>query len=186
MADEEAEDSAENVAEDAAQDTEGAEDGELTEEELAEGLKKKKLSGRKLVLFVIAPLLVLGIGGAGTFIILDGGEEEHAEEVVEVPVQFFELPEMLVTLNTAPGKRANYLKLVVSLEVQGAEGMAALEEQLPRVIDNFQVYLRELRVEDLSGSAGLYRLREELLTRVNTAVASGQVKDILFKEMLVQ
>lgn len=186
MADEEAEELAEDGADEAAEETEG--DGaELTEDELAEGLEKKKLSGRKLILFVVAPLLVLGLGGGVAFTILDSEEEGgSAEEVVEVPIQFFELPEMLVTLNTAPGKRANYLKLVVSLEVQGAEGMAALEEQMPRVIDNFQVYLRELRVEDLSGSAGLYRLREELLTRVNTAVASGQVKDILFKEMLVQ
>ena len=183
MADEEAEESAANEAEEAAQDTDGE---ELTEEELADGLEKKKLSGRKLILFVVAPLLVLGIAGGAAFMMLGGSDEDVVEEVVEVPVQFFELPEMLVTLNTAPGKRANYLKLIVSLEVQGAEGMAALEEQLPRVIDNFQVYLRELRVEDLSGSAGLYRLREELLTRVNTAVASGQVKDILFKEMLVQ
>lgn len=185
MADEEAEDLAEDGADGAAQETEGG-DAELTEDELAEGLEKKKLSGRKLVLFVAVPLLVLGLGGGGAFIMLDSDEEHVAEEVVEEPIQFFELPEMLVTLNTAPGKRANYLKLVVSLEVQGAEGMVALEEQMPRVIDNFQVYLRELRVEDLSGSAGLYRLREELLTRVNTAVASGQVKDILFKEMLVQ
>lgn len=185
MADEEAEEVAEDAADDAAEETEGAEDAELTEDELADGLEKKKFSGRKLILFVVAPLLVLGIGGGVAFMLLGGGEEP-VEEVVEVPIQFFELPEMLVTLNTAPGKRANYLKLIVSLEVQGAEGMAALEEQLPRVIDNFQVYLRELRVEDLSGSAGLYRLREELLTRVNTSVASGQVKDILFKEMLVQ
>jgi len=57
---------------------------------------------------------------------------------------------------------------------------------LPRIIDNFQVYLRELRVGDLKGSAGIYRLREELLTRVNSAIAPSKVKGVLFKEMLVQ
>ena len=51
---------------------------------------------------------------------------------------------------------------------------------------NFQVYLRELRVEDLSGSAGVYRLKEELLARVNAAVEPINVTDVLFKEMLVQ
>ena len=56
----------------------------------------------------------------------------------------------------------------------------------PRIIDNFQVYLRELRVEDLRGSAGIYRLREELLARVNNAVHPTKVKDVLFKDMLVQ
>ena len=57
---------------------------------------------------------------------------------------------------------------------------------MPRIVDNFQVYLRELRLEDLRGSAGLYRLREELLSRVNIAAQPAQVNDVLFKEMLVQ
>ena len=57
---------------------------------------------------------------------------------------------------------------------------------MPRVVDNFQVYLRELRLEDLGGSAGLFRLKEELLFRVNRAVDPVQVTDILFREMLVQ
>jgi flagellar FliL protein len=57
---------------------------------------------------------------------------------------------------------------------------------MPRIMDNFQVYLRELRIEDLKGSAGMYRLREELLVRVNAAAAPAKVRDVLFKEMLVQ
>ena len=57
---------------------------------------------------------------------------------------------------------------------------------MPRVIDNFQTYLRELRLDDLKGSAGMYRLREELLVRVNAAAAPAKIKDVLFKEMLVQ
>ena len=64
--------------------------------------------------------------------------------------------------------------------------LAQLESLLPRVVDNFQVYLRELRVEDLNGSAGLYRLKEELLVRVNTAIKPHKVNDVLFREMLVQ
>ena len=47
-------------------------------------------------------------------------------------------------------------------------------------------FTRELRVEDLRGSAGVQRLREELLMRVNTAVHPIEVRDVLFKEMLVQ
>jgi flagellar FliL protein len=57
---------------------------------------------------------------------------------------------------------------------------------MPRIVDNFQIYLRELRVDDLRGSGGIYRLREELLARVNAAVAPVKVNDVLFKEMLVQ
>ncbi len=57
---------------------------------------------------------------------------------------------------------------------------------LPRVVDSFQVYMRELRIEDLDGSAGMFRIKEELLSRVNAAVYPIEINDILFKEMLIQ
>jgi flagellar FliL protein len=78
------------------------------------------------------------------------------------------------------------LKIKVALELANANDLPQVEKLMPRVLDNFQVYLRELRVEDLQGSAGMYRLREELLARVNAAVAPAKVNDVLFKEMLVQ
>jgi flagellar FliL protein len=53
-------------------------------------------------------------------------------------------------------------------------------------VDAFQVYLRELRKSDLEGSAGIYRLKEELQRRVNVAIYPAQVESILFKEILVQ
>ncbi len=98
---------------------------------------------------------------------------------------FYDLPEMLVNINTA-GRTRNFLKMRVSLELANETDINRVENVLPRIVDNFQVYLRELRLEDLQGAAGMYRLREELLNRVNAAVRPAQVKDVLFKEMIVQ
>ncbi len=98
---------------------------------------------------------------------------------------FYDLPEMLVNINTA-GRTRNFLKMRVSLELANELDINRVENVLPRIVDNFQVYLRELRLEDLQGAAGMYRLREELLNRVNAAVRPAQVKDVLFKEMIVQ
>ncbi|NKB48471.1 MAG: flagellar basal body protein FliL [Alphaproteobacteria bacterium] len=182
------------------EELEGAEDGE----ELEEGGKKK--GGKKKLLMIVLPILLLGGGGAGVFLsgLADGllGKEEPVEvadghgapaagEVdahgggEEHGTVYFELPQMLVNLSTS-GRRTNFLKIVVSLELTSEADKATLESALPRIIDNFQVYLRELRVEDLRGSAGLYRLREELLFRVNAAASPARVTDVLFKEMLVQ
>jgi flagellar FliL protein len=72
------------------------------------------------------------------------------------------------------------------LELTNTADINRVELVKTRIVDNFQVYLRELRLEDLQGAAGMYRLREELLTRVNAAVRPAQVKDVLFKEMIVQ
>lgn len=152
---------------------------------------KKKLSGKKLVFFIAVPLLL--ISGSVTALMLTGvigGGNEAPPPQAQVgppPVQtvFFDLPEMLVNLNTA-GRRPTFLKMQVSLELENEGDVARLRTLSPRIIDNFQVYLRELRIEDLRGSAGVYRLREELLARVNAAVRPARVKDVLFKEMLVQ
>lgn len=114
----------------------------------------------------------------------DSGPKEHPPLRPEDAI-FFEMPDILVNLNT-PDKRQVYLKLKVALELHKEANVDALTEGLPRVIDKFQVYLREMRVEDLSGSAGLFRLKEELLRRVNAATHPIHVYDVLFKEMLIQ
>ena len=156
----------------------------------AEGAPKKKRSLVKmLIMFVLPAVLVLG--GAAYFFLLSGGEEvaegEGAEKHAEAgpPPVFLDLPDMLVNLTGAGGERA-MLKLAVALELPDQETVAKIEPIMPRVTDNFQVFLRELRVEDLSGSAGMFRLKEELVRRVNLAVAPAVVKDVLFKEMLIQ
>jgi flagellar FliL protein len=116
-----------------------------------------------------------------------GGEGKGEAKGGGVPgaAVFYDLPEMLVNINTA-GRTKNFLKMRVSLELANETDINRIENVLPRIVDNFQVYLRELRLEDLQGAAGMYRLREELLNRVNAAVRPAQVKDVLFKEMIVQ
>lgn len=166
-------------------------DTELDEEESGKK-KKKKLSGKVLVLFVLLPILVIGGGAGGAYFagLFDSPgptEEEMVAAAAEKNKQvvFYDLPEMLVNLNT--GTSANsFLKLGVSLELEDESAIADLELLIPRVMDNFQVYLRELRKEDLNGSAGVYRLKEELLMRINMSVGPIKVNDVLFKEMLVQ
>ena len=93
---------------------------------------------------------------------------------------------MLVNLVGLPGDRVQYLKVRVVLEVKEEKLVEAIKPNMPRVTDIFQTYLRELRVADLNGSAGLFRLKEELTRRVNVAVAPNQVNAVLFKEIVVQ
>lgn len=153
-----------------------------------------KSSKKKLILIAgLSLLLLIGIG-VGAMLMLGIFEEEAVpveERPEEVAVElstgnvFMEIPDLIVNLN-ASGRKSAFLKIKISLEIETAEDMAEITQVMPRIIDNFQVYLRELRVSDLQGSAGLYRLREELLRRVNLAVRPVRVKDILFNEMLVQ
>jgi len=206
---EEAPDDAEISGAEGAADGEGAEGGEGAP-------KKKKLAGKNLVLFVILPaVLVLGAGGAAAFFLMKGGgppaahaSEEgghgkskggghggeageavegahgvmitHGEEVI-----FMALPEILVNISSADGRPA-FLKLKLTLEAADDETVSALEPEIPRVTDQFNAFLRELRTDDLAGSSGAYRLRLELLRRVNLVIAPKHINAVLIEEMLVQ
>lgn len=97
---------------------------------------------------------------------------------------FLPLPTMLVNLNSDDGT-PNYLRLTVQLELEDPADREAVEAVIPRVVDQFQTYLRELRVKDLRGSAGIYRLQMELLWRVNQAASPIEIKDVLFQEILI-
>lgn len=152
-----------------------------------------KAGKRKVVIGAIAGilLLTLGVGGAyvmgwfdmggSTTILLADGS---VEQVQTKPVVFYDLPEMTVNLSTQG--RTTYLKVRIALEVESDRMVAQVEPYLPRILDAFQIYLRELRPADLEGSAGLFRLKEQLLRRINSAIYPAKVDGVLFKEILVQ
>ena len=153
--------------------------------------------GKNKLLIVVALVIFLVVGGvAGAYFtgLLDPiiamivGEEivEGDDEITPSEnAVFYDVGELLVNLNTG-GRKSSFLKIRMSLELEGPNDIQRIESIMPRIIDNFQTYLRELRIEDLKGSAGMYRLREELLARASAAAAPVKVSDVLFKEMLVQ
>jgi flagellar FliL protein len=133
-------------------------------------------------------MLVIFGGGAATWFLFfrHGGEEVHAEAVPVKPPLFLDVPDLMVNLSGLPGERVQFLKAKVVLELKEEKQVEAIKPTMPRITDIFQTYLRELRPSDLSGSAGLFRLKEELTRRVNAAVAPTQVNAVLFKEIVVQ
>jgi len=165
--------------------TEGAPEGDAA--------PKKKLSGRTIVLFIALPaVLAIGLGVAaafyfGVFGTKDGkAAAEKAAKEAEEKVVFFDMPELLVNMTGGSDKAENMLKLSLSLELPNADATAKVQAAMPRIIDSAQVFLRELRLDDLQGSAGMLRLREELLRRIDAAVEPVEVRDVLFKEIIVQ
>jgi flagellar FliL protein len=168
----------------------------------AKGTGKAKGGKKKLILIAAPVLLIVILAGLWFSGILpsllgmshepakaetkaDGkGDGKEAAATPHVPI-FVELPDMVSNLN-APGRRPIFVKLKARIELAKPEDQAIFAAAQPRVIDLFQTYLREMRPEELRGSAGTYRLREELIARANIAVAPARVVDVLFTELLVQ
>ena len=153
----------------------------------APAAKAKKALPLKLIIMAVGGLLVVGGGGFGAYKFLFAAPHEEKSKVAEVkPAIFVDLPDVLVNLSNAGTDRTQYLKVKIVLEVPDAEIVAKIQPLMPRVMDAFQTYLRELRPTDLDGSAGLYRLKEELTRRVNASVAPSHITAVLFKEIIVQ
>ncbi len=157
---------------------------------------RKKMSGKKLVLFIILPLLLLGGGAAaGYFLLFAHGDKDKQQAEGQAPTNesddaaavdegktpvYVDMDDMLVNLVSTTSK-ASYLKLKLALELTSPEDQDKIKSVMPRIVDQFLVYLRGLRVDDLQGSEGLQRLREELLLRARMAGKPIKIKDVLFK-----
>jgi flagellar FliL protein len=157
-----------------------AEDGAAPEEAAAAKPKKSK----KKLLIMAAPVLLLAVVGGG-YMYMGHGKKPEATTQAKPPPTFMELPDIMVNLQS-PADRPHYLRLKIALEVADPKVEAQIKPLMPRVLDAFQTHLRELRASDLDGSAGLYRLKEELLKRIDQAIYPAKVNAVLFKEMLVQ
>ena len=153
-----------------------------------EAAPKKGFLSKKLIIMAAAGLLVLGGAGGGTwfFFFKPKPQDEKPAPVAVKPPAFVDMPEVLVNLSGTANGRSQYLKAKIVLEVADQKIAEEIKPVLPRVLDSFQTYLREMRSTDLEGSAGLYRVRDELTRRVNLAVAPSRINAVLFKEILVQ
>jgi flagellar protein FliL len=163
---------------------EAAKDGAAEDGSAKDSAPKSK---KKLLLIAGAVVILLG-GGGGGYLMLKKPHtagEAHAEE--KKAVAFVDIREMTVNLAPEPSQdHQRFLKFRVALEVKDPKTATEIQPLLPRVEDSFQVFVRELRASDLDGSAGVYRLREELVRRVNIAVYPAKVDAVLFKDIVIQ
>lgn len=151
-----------------------------------------KSSGKRKLILIAVPVVLL-LAGAGLWFTgvlphllgMEKHEEKTEESAKPVPPTYIDIPEMVANLNSNAHK-PSYVKLSARIEVPKPEDADKVKAALPRLQDMMQTYLREMRPEELRGSAGTYRLREELLVRANAAVAPAKVSDVLFTQMLVQ
>ena len=158
-----------------------------------DGAPSEKPPKSKKMLFIIAGVVLLAAaGGGGWFFFLKKPSAEQvaaAESTAKAkkPATFLDMKDMMIGMsNGGQQDRQSIMKIKVALEIADPKTVEEVKPLLPRVEDAFQVFMRELRPSDLEGSAGMYRLKEELLRRVNVTVHPSKVDAVLFKELLIQ
>ena len=158
-------------------------------EEGAAGEEAPK-SKKKLFIIIGGVALLAAAGGGGWFFLKKPSPEQiaaaEAAAKAKNPIAFLDMKDMMISMSNAGQDRQPVMKIKVVLEIADAKAADQVRPLLPRIEDSFQVFMRELRPSDLEGSAGMYRLKEELLRRVNLTVHPAKVDAVLFKELLVQ
>ena len=180
-----------------------------------EAAAKPKKKFPMLIVIIAAAVLVLGGGGAaGYFLFLapkhppvaadakkvekkDKKKDEKKEggDKVDPKTQpttadgpngttYFTLPDTIANIQSADG-HASYLKLKLTFECPDDDTVDTLTENMPRINDVLQGFIRELRPEDLAGSEGNYQLRLEILRRINLVIAPHKVSAVLIENMIV-
>lgn len=169
--------------------------------------EESRFSAKKIVLFIVLPLAVLAgaIAGAYQMGYLDSllpgrelncatvqeGDDNYAACLEQLarrdggPGVFVDIPPIVVNLNST-ARQPRFLQIKLKVELESPADQRPFETVMPRVVDQFQTYLRELRIDDLRGSSGMYRMKIELLNRVRAATPEVRIRDVLFQEMLVQ
>lgn len=177
------------------------EDGGGDGDGLTDGLEVKKTSGKKIVILVAA-VVILGLITWGVMAFLGGDDDastdgegtstEHGDvsssganedDLQNLPV-YLPIENMLVNLNTG-GRGIVLLRISVALELESEDDRAAIDILMPTIMNDFQVYLRSLRPDDLEGTKGLTRIQEELLVRINQSITPKRIRRILFEDFLI-
>jgi flagellar FliL protein len=151
----------------------------------------KRRVSRRLLLFVILPLVLLLAGGAGYYFFFFKKAQDEAAKAEKPPPPpktyvFYNLPGFVVNLPSSTAGRTSFLKVTISLELDSPADVPKVQSVMPRIVDHVQSYLRELRPEDVKGTAGISRMRQEMLNRVAAAAPGAKVDDVLLQELLLQ
>ncbi|PNU01870.1 flagellar basal body protein FliL [Novosphingobium guangzhouense] len=112
------------------------------------------------------------------------GGEGHGAADADPTASYIEVAPMMVNLRGG-GAQAKFVK--VRFIVVAAEGKTdAVKGRIPVILDALQPFLRELRPEDLNGSAAVFRIKEEMIRRSTAALGKGMVRDILIQDLIQQ
>jgi flagellar FliL protein len=169
------------------------------EEPAAAAVEGGSSKGGMMKWIIIGVVAVLLLGG-GAFAYLkffsghkaeEGATEETQEQKAEKAVQqagmpgtMFPLDSFIVNLAGSEGKR--FLKITLDLELDKAEAAEEAKARLPQVKDSILVLLSSKTFEEVYTVQGKFKLRDEIISRTNSFLKSGKVKNIYFTEFVIQ
>ena len=152
---------------------------------------------KKMLIILIPVLIVIGLSVGFYYVfnrnysptpnnynVLTNIEEQDGTKSEKTTV-FYDLPEITSVLKSSDSIKKT-IKLKLNLELSNIEDTKTVEILSPKIKDAVLAHTIELTPEEISGSAGLYWLKQELLYRINLIVAPLKVNDLNFTTFEIQ
>lgn len=156
-------------------------DSNSTENTTATGPAKNKT---RLIIVLAVILAILACIGISYYAMKKKAPDVEMKNSLQ-STMFIPIEEVTVNLRTNDDSHS-WLRVKVTLEVHGKNNYDVAVKMMPKIIDVFQTYLKELRKTDLDGSFGIYKMKDEMLMRINTMLYPAQIEGVFFQEIIMQ
>jgi flagellar FliL protein len=172
--------------------------------------KKSKISKKSIIKILLVIFLSLasisgglvtsmGLGGVGDLFFGQqdsknqketknkGVDTSYKEQSKDLNI--LNMNEMIVNIKgqTLSGRTTSrFLKIQVSIVYEKSDEFDKITKRKPFLRDSFQDYLRQIDEKELIGTAGLVKLKSELLKRAQLISDNLPVKEVLISDLVIQ
>ncbi len=181
-----------------------AEEETTTEEESAP--KEKKSSNMLMIIIIVVLFLIIIIGGIVAFMLMGDDEADmqdspkqeksvkkkkkksnmeydDSRQLSEIGI-LYPLDTFTVNLKSDAGRR--YLKVTLSLELEGEELSLELDAKSAVLRDRIIRILTSKTLEEISSKKGKQKVSEQIVNTLNSMISDGEIKGLYFTEFVIQ
>lgn len=145
----------------------------------------EKKSNKKFILITLVCAFLLFVGSM-VYKVMFSPYLSNTEGYSDHTVMFLTVDDITVNLRQGIDHDNAWLKVKISLEIHGKNNYDIALKMMPKIVDIFQTYLKELRKSDLDGSFGIYKIKDEMLLRINAILYPVKIEAILFQDFIMQ
>ena len=156
---------------------------------------------KKLIMIIAGVVVALLVAGGGAYFMLKGGGGGgggggHGKSSSsgghgggggssEAEVHnLYKLDPFIVNLQDNSGTR--YLKVTINLELEGDGTKEEIDKFMPKIRDSLIILLSSKGYNEIGTVEGKYKLREEIVERINSILKEGKVLTAYFTEFVIQ
>lgn len=180
---------------------------ETKEEESAP--KEKKSSNMLMIIIIVVLFLIIIIGGVVAFLLMGDDEEpqngaqqkqersapkkkmsngssvqsDDSRQLSDIGI-LYPLDTFTVNLKSDAGRR--YLKVTMSLELEGEELSLELDAKSPVLRDRIIRILTSKTLEEISSKKGKQKVTQQIMDTLNSMISDGTIRGIYFTEFVIQ